>query len=208
MTKGFLHLSCALAPLMACLVAGTAQAERADNAKPMHITADAMRYDDVKQTSVWTGNVIATKGTIVIRGDKVEVREDAEGYQHGTVTGSAQKRAFFRQKRDSVDEFMEGESESILYDGKKDTIQFVKSAEVRRYRGSTLADSIKGALIVYENLNDRFSADGSSPVTGGGTGRVSATISPKPSALSAAKAGSPSDASAGSSGVKPESPSK
>jgi hypothetical protein len=89
-----------------------------------------------------------------------------------------------------------------------DTIQFVKSAEVRRYRGSTLADNIKGALIVYENLNDRFSADGSSPVTGGGTGRVSATISPKPSALSAAKAGSTSDASAGSSGVKPESPSK
>ena len=203
MTKRFVHLPCALAVLLACLGAGMAQAERADNAKPMHITADAMRYDDVKQTSVWTGNVIATKGTIIIRGEKIEVREDAEGYQHGTVTGSAQKRAFFRQKRDSVDEFMEGESESILYDGKKDTIQFVKSAEVRRYRGTALADNIKGALIVYENLNDRFSADGSSPVTGGGSGRVSATISPKPSALSAAKAGSTSD-----SGAKPESPSK
>jgi lipopolysaccharide export system protein LptA len=157
-------------------------AERADNNKPMQIAADAMRYDDVKQTSVWTGNVIATKGTIVIRGDVVEVREDAEGYQHGTVTGNAKKRAFFRQKRDSVDEFMEGESETIVYDGKKDVIQFVKNAEVRRYRGTTLADEIKGTLIVYENLNDRFSADGSSAVTGVGAGRVSATISPKPSA--------------------------
>ncbi|NBW24737.1 MAG: lipopolysaccharide transport periplasmic protein LptA [Betaproteobacteria bacterium] len=163
-----------------------AMAERADNSKPMQIAADAMRYDDVKQTSVWTGNVIATKGTIVIRGDVVEVREDAEGYQHGTVTGNAKKRAFFRQKRDSVDEFMEGESESIVYDGKKDVIQFVKNAEVRRYRGTTLADEIKGTLIVYENLNDRFSADGSSPVTGVGSGRVSATISPKPAAQRAA----------------------
>jgi len=159
-----------------------AMAERADNSKPMQIAADAMRYDDVKQTSVWTGNVIATKGTIVIRGDVVEVREDVEGYQHGTVTGNAKKRAFFRQKRDSVDEFMEGESETIVYDGKKDVIQFVKNAEVRRYRGTTLADEIKGTLIVYENLNDRFSADGSSAVTGVGAGRVSATISPKPSA--------------------------
>lgn len=208
MTKRIVHPSCALVVLLACLGAGTAQAERADNAKPMHITADAMRYDDVKQTSVWTGNVIATKGTIVIRGDKIEVREDAEGYQHGIVIGSAQKRAFFRQKRDSVDEFMEGESESILYDGKKDTIQFVKSAEVRRYRGSVLADNIKGALIVYENLNDRFSADGSSALTGGGSGRVSATISPKPSALPAARAGGTSDAPAAIGGAKPEGPAK
>lgn len=200
------HFARALAMALACVAAGTALAERADNAKPMHITADAMRYDDVKQTSVWTGNVIATKGTIVIRGDKIEVREDAEGYQHGTVTGSAQKRAFFRQKRDSVDEYMEGESESIVYDGKKDIIQFVKSAEVRRYRGTTLADDIKGALIVYENLNDRFSADGGSPGTGGG--RVSATISPKPSALPAPRVGSTPDAAAAGSGGKLESPAK
>jgi len=168
------------------VAASGAMAERADNSKPMQIAADAMRYDDVKQTSVWTGNVIATKGTIVIRGDVVEVREDAEGYQHGTVTGNVKKRAFFRQKRDSVDEFMEGESETILYDGKKDIIQFVKNAEVRRYRGSTLADEIKGTLIIYENLNDRFSADGSSAVTGVASGRVSATIAPKPAAQRAA----------------------
>ena len=45
-----------------------------------------------------------------------------------------------------------------------------------------LADEIKGTLIVYENLNDRFSADGSSTVTGVGSGRVSATIAPKPAA--------------------------
>ncbi len=168
------------------VAASGAMAERADNAKPMQIAADAMRYDDVKQTSVWTGNVIATKGTIVIKGDVVEVREDAEGYQHGTVTGNTKKRAFFRQKRDSVDEFMEGEGETIVYDGKKDIIQFVKNAEVRRYRGTTLADEIKGTLIIYENLNDRFSADGSSAVTGVASGRVSATIAPKPAAQRAA----------------------
>ena len=184
-TSSFRALS-AWAGAVLLMAASGAMAERADNSKPMQIAADAMRYDDVKQTSIWTGNVIATKGTIVIRGDVVEVREDAEGYQHGTVTGSAKKRAFFRQKRDSVDEFMEGEGETIVYDGKKDVIQFVKNAEVRRYRGTVLADEIKGTLIVYENLNDRFSADGSSAVTGVGSGRVNATIAPKPAAQRAA----------------------
>ena len=62
----------------------------------------------------------------------------------------------------------------------------MKNAEVRRYRGTTLADEIKGTLIVYENLNDRFSADGSSAVTGVASGRVSATIAPKPAAQRAA----------------------
>lgn len=207
MSKPMRNRVLVLAVALLTLGSGGLRAERADNAKPMHITADAMRYDDVKQTSVWTGNVIATKGTIVIRGDKVEVREDAEGYQHGVVTGSVQKRAFFRQKRDSVEEFMEGEGESIVYDGKKDVIHFVKNAEVRRYRGTTLADDIKGALIIYENLNDRFSADGSSPVTGGGTGRVSATISPKPSAA-AAKGDAAGDGAAQRGSLKLESAPK
>ena len=186
MNASIFRVTSSLTGAMLLVAASGAMAERADNAKPMQIAADAMRYDDVKQTSVWTGNVIATKGTIVIRGDVVEVREDAEGYQQGTVTGSAKKRAFFRQKRDSADEFMEGESDTIVYDGKKDVIQFVKNAEVRRYRGTTLADEIKGTLIVYENLNDRFSADGSSAVTGVASGRVSATIAPKPAAQRAA----------------------
>ena len=59
----------AIGPLFGAVLlvaASGAMAERADNSKPMQIAADAMRYDDVKQTSVWTGNVIATKGTIVI----------------------------------------------------------------------------------------------------------------------------------------------
>ena len=30
--------------------------------------ADALRYDDLKQTSVFTGKVVVTKGTILIRG--------------------------------------------------------------------------------------------------------------------------------------------
>ena len=44
--------------------ASLSQAEQADRSKPMNIEADAMRYDDLKQTSVFTGNVVVNKGTI------------------------------------------------------------------------------------------------------------------------------------------------
>ena len=145
-------------------LAGMAHAEKADRAKPMNIEADALRHDELKQTSVFSGRVVMTKGTIVLRGARLDVRQDADGYQYGVVTAEAGKRAFFRQKRDTVagapDEFIEGESEVIEYDGKADNVRFITRAELRRYRGSVLNDEITGAVIVYNNLTDVFTVDG------------------------------------------------
>ena len=156
-----------------------AWAEKADRSKPMNVDADLLRYDDVRQTTVFTGKVVVTKGSITLRGAKLEVRQDPEGYQYGTVTGTAAEPAFFRQKRDGVDEFIEGQSETLVYNGKADTVRFEKSAVLRRYRGNTVADEVSGAVIVYENLTDKFSVDGTAA---GSTvnGRVRATLTPKP----------------------------
>ena len=74
--------------VLGALLAGGAspvRAEKADRTKPMNIEADALRYDDLKQTSVFTGNVLVTKGTIIIRGARIDVRQDPEGYQYGVV---------------------------------------------------------------------------------------------------------------------------
>ena len=75
-----------IAPLLACIMlAVPAWAEKADRNKPMNVEADVLRYDDVQQTTVFTGRVVLTKGSITIRGAKLEVRQDPEGYQYGTV---------------------------------------------------------------------------------------------------------------------------
>ena len=65
---------------------GVGQAEKADRNKPMNIEADALRHDELKQTSVFTGRVVMTKGSIVLRGARLDVRQDADGYQYGVVT--------------------------------------------------------------------------------------------------------------------------
>lgn len=184
MNKTLLSLS-----LLSVLLGGAlpAAAEKADRNKPMNIEADALRYDDVKQLSVFSGHVVLTKGTIVVRGANLEVRQDPEGYQFALVTGSAESPAFFRQKREALDEFIEGEGETIEYDGRADKVKFIKKAHMRRLRGATVADEITGALIVYENLTDMFSVDGvprqgGLPVPGG---RVRAVLTPKPEGASA-----------------------
>jgi lipopolysaccharide export system protein LptA len=163
------------------LAAAPAAAERADRTKPMNVEADALRYDDLKQTSVFTGKVVVTKGSILIRGARIDVRQDPDGYQYGTVTAEPGKLAFYRQKREGVDEFIEGEGETIEYDGKADRVKFIKRAEMRRFRGGTLADEVVGSLITYDNNNDVFTVDGgpASPALGG---RVRAVLTPKPGA--------------------------
>ena len=155
-----------------------AWAEKADRNKPMHIESDSMRYEDAQQITVFVGKVVATKGTIVIRGSRVEVRQDPEGNQYGTVTGAPKERAFFRQKRDGLDEFIEGEAEMLFYNGKADTVRLETNAVMRRYRGSTLADEVTGAIINYENNTEKFTVDGSA--VGATAGRVRAVITPKP----------------------------
>ncbi len=160
-------------------VAGQVWAEKADRNKPMNVESDALRYDDLKQVSVFSGNVVLTKGSILIRGAQIEVRQDPEGYQYGLVTGAPGKQAFFRQKRDGLDEFIEGEGDTIEYDGKADTVRFIKKAQMRRLRGATVADEVTGAVIVYENLTDRFTVDGTPKTAAAPAGRVRAMLTPK-----------------------------
>lgn len=182
-----------LLPLFLALFTGAVLAEKADKEKPMNVEADTLRYDDLKQTSVFTGNVVLTKGTIVIRGARVDVRQDAEGYQYGVVTAEPGKLAFYRQKREGVDEFIEGEGETIEYDGKADRVKFIKRAEMRRFRGATLNDDIVGSLITYDNTNDQFNVDGGPPGTVGGPlggSRVRAVLSPRNQAAAPAVASS------------------
>ncbi|HUD32118.1 MAG TPA: lipopolysaccharide transport periplasmic protein LptA, partial [Variovorax sp.] len=140
--------------VLGSLLAGVpapARAEKADRTKPMNIEADALRYDDLKQTSVFTGNVLVTKGTIIIRGARIDVRQDPEGYQYGIVTAAPGKLAYYKQKRDSgTDEWTEGESEVIEYDSRADNVKFIRRAVMRRLIGSKVNDETTGAMIVYD----------------------------------------------------------
>lgn len=169
--------------LIVCVTLGLGQAhaEKADRDKPMNIEADALRYDDQRQTSVFTGQVVLTKGTILIRGTKVDVRQDAQGYQFGRVQSDPSKQAFFRQKREGVDEYIEGEGDTIEYDGRADTVKFLSNAKLRRYRGATLSDEFTGAVIQYNNSTDVFTIDGAAAATTDGAkpGRIRAVLTPK-----------------------------
>lgn len=177
------------------LAAAPAWAERADRDKPMNIEADALRYEDQKQLSTFTGKVVVTKGSIVMRGARLEVRQDAAGRQFGTMSAEPGQRAFFRQKREGVDEFIEGEGEVIEYDGKADTVRFLRRAEMRRLAGTQRLDEVMGAVIVYNNTTEVYTVDGTPRSSGAPSaapgGRVRAVLAPRGAAAEPAAPAAP-----------------
>jgi lipopolysaccharide export system protein LptA len=177
----------------AALTVFSAAAEQADRDKPMNAESDALRYDDLKQTSVFTGNVVITKGSIIIRGERVEVRQDPEGYQQATSIAAPGKLAYYRKKRDGLDEFIEGEGERIDYDSRPDIVKFIRNAVVRRYNGAVLSDETTGALITYDNKTDIFTVDGGAQnrTATNPTGRVRSMLSPRVAASAAAGTAAP-----------------
>lgn len=191
--------------LILSTVVPSALAERADRDKPTNVEADRGQYDDQKQISVFTGNVVLTKGTIVIRGDRLVLRQDPEGNQYGTASG---KPATFRQKRDGVDQWVDGQAEELEYDGKTETVRLVRKAKMRRTEGSRTVDDIEGALIVYDSRTEQFDVEGGTGTgpAAAGTGRVRVTIQPRTADAVPAGAGADGGARPGATGAAPGAP--
>lgn len=190
LTSNFRALTSFAAFFIACALAlmpAAASAEKADRDKPITIEADKLLHDELKQISVFSGRAVLTKGSMVLRGERIEIRQDPDGYQFGVILPEEKKRAFFRQKREGVDEYLEGEAQRIDYDGRVDRIVLSDQAELRRYRGTTLGDQMSGKRIVYDNLIDVFTIDGQSGADKSKTpdARVRATLAPRSKGLDA-----------------------
>ncbi len=162
--------------LLACcfLGASSVHAERADRDKPVNLEADQVTVDDNKQTATFIGKVVLTQGTLVIRGDRMVVQQDADGFKYGVAYGNL---ASFRQKREGLDEYIDGFAERIEYDSKAEKMQMFNRAYLKKTN-----DDVRGNYISYEIATEFFK------VVGGGKqaataanpeGRVRAVIQPK-----------------------------
>jgi len=155
--------------------------ESDDSTKPVNIEADRGSYDDLKQLAIFVGNVVLTRGSLMIRADRIEVRQSPEGFQFGTAYSNGERLASFRQKRPGPgDEIVEGQGERIEYDGQTDMVTLMQRAQLRRLQDGVAFDEISGHTITYNNRTDVYSVAGGSSAKepGNPQGRVRATIAP------------------------------
>jgi lipopolysaccharide export system protein LptA len=169
--------------LTLCAVVGPALAEKADRSKPMEVLADKSGTADLQnQVSRFSGNVVITQGTMVIKADRVEIRQTPDGYHVGTAWGAAGAPVSYRQKRDGVNEVVEGVAERVEFDGRAEVLRFIGNGVVRRLRGTETVDEITGALITWNHASEQFSVQGGTPTAANPSGRVRAVLSPRPAA--------------------------
>ena len=175
--KLFLRLAVTAGLAGAMLAATAVRAEKADRDKPVNIEADRVSVDDVKQTQVFEGNVQLVKGTLIIRAERIVVTQDEDGYQRGVATGTPSVLPRFRQKREGVDEYIEGEGERIEHDAKAEKTEFFNRAWVK-----SGLDEVRGQFISYDARSENYfvtSGPNGTRAKPGSGDRVRAVIQPK-----------------------------
>ena len=177
-----------LAALTAALAAPVL-ALSTDRDQAIEVHADRFDGDEVKQTAVYTGNVIVDQGSMQITGARLEVRITPKGYRQATVTGEPSR---FRQRRDPdpknpINEWMHARASKIVYDEETDTVTLIGAAYLSRTENGKERDMTEGERIVYDMRNARSKVEGST--VKGEKQRVTTIIAPRSNTAPAPRTG-------------------
>lgn len=123
------------------------------------ILSDTLHYDDKDKTSVFTGNVLMTRGQMTLRADKLVAHQDAQGNQSGTATMSTPgKLVYVREDNPLKFEVVEARGLRAQYDGKTSEIEMIGQAVVTRSICGTPFDKISGERVRYNQKTDVYEA--------------------------------------------------
>ncbi len=170
------------AVLSALAAPGIAVAEKADRDKPTNVEANQMFYDEAKMINTFVGNVVLTRGTLVMHAEKLIVKQDAAGNQFATMYAAPGGITKFRQKRDGgKDLWIEGyAADRIEYDTRTEIAKLFKTAKVKMLDGSRVTDEVEGEFIQYDSRAEFYTVNNTtSGESKPGSGRVKAVIQPR-----------------------------
>ena len=175
--------------LSLCLLATqNVLAEKADRDKPMQLEANRITIDDAKKIQILEGDVLVTKGTMSLKADRIVITEDQYGFQKGTAFGGKDGLARFRQKREGVEEYVDGEAERIEYNSNSEVAELFHRAWVKSGE-----DQVRGDYIRYDAVSEKYLVPaGENRAPKGPPARVRAIIQPKNKSTESDRSAAPS----------------
>jgi lipopolysaccharide export system protein LptA len=154
-----------LAALVGVMLTSGVQARSSDRNEPMNIRSDhAVGTLDDNGTSVLTGNVTITQGTLDIRAAKADIQQRGGEPARAILTGS---QAVMKQTMDDGSP-MTAKADRIEYDLITDVVVLIGNYSITTPRGST-----RGQRLTYDLKSGRIESGGQ------GNGQVTMTIQPK-----------------------------
>ncbi|MEP7330152.1 MAG: lipopolysaccharide transport periplasmic protein LptA [Betaproteobacteria bacterium] len=146
----FMHTLAAL--LLAATIAPPLHAEKADREKPISFASDDADVNYEKRTGVLKGNVVITQGTLTIKANRIDFKQNADNSLSATAVGNP---LAFRQKRDGSEGYYEGWAQRAEYDGQKEQLELFDNAILKRG-----TDEIRSNFISYNSATELFKAEG------------------------------------------------
>ena len=163
-----------LAALCALAFATAVYAEKGDRDKPISFTSDDGEVNYEKRSGVLKGNVVITQGTLTIKADRIDFKQNPDNSLSATAIG---KPLSFRQKRDGAEGWYEGWAMKADYNGQTEQLELFDNAILKRG-----ADEIRSNYISYNSTSGIFRAEGRPDTPGAANGpgsKVRGTFQPK-----------------------------
>ncbi|MDR0703019.1 MAG: lipopolysaccharide transport periplasmic protein LptA [Azoarcus sp.] len=142
-------LPAALAALL--LASSCAHAQTINRDQPVNIDADKVVVDDRNKIHVFEGRVVLTQGALTLKGDKLVVTQNADGFHNGVITAGPGRLASFRQKRAHDAGWVEGEAERIEYNSQTERAKLFNRAQVQ-----SGGDKVRGQYIEYDTVSENY----------------------------------------------------
>ena len=146
------------ASLLAAAIAiavSPAWAERADREKEIVVQANGSTANEAQRNIVFDGDVVITQGTMRMTANKVTVHEDPQHHKFYVAYGNP---VTFRQKRDNVDEYVEGYAQRAEFDDLNDMLKLYDKARVK-----SAQNELTGNFISYDMTKELAQVAGAPP---------------------------------------------
>lgn len=141
---------------LAMLLAGasvSAWALPEDSQQPIKVSADNAHFDERSGEAVYRGNVQVQQGTLLVRGDTLTAKVDAQGNLSSAKTLG--KPAHYQQKNDPAKGLVTADASEINFDNTNGVVTLIGDA-VLRQDGAVFS----GPRIVYSTTRKQIEANG------------------------------------------------
>lgn len=144
---------------------------KSDESQPIQVVADQATADQINKVTVFTGNVVVTRGSIIVHSTKAEASEDKSGYKVIHLTGSP---VTFEQMNDDGEKTI-GQCNDFEYTTKNNLA--ILTGRARVSKGDNLA---MGDRLTYNTQTQIYSAvsNNANGVSTSKSGRVTVILQP------------------------------
>ncbi|MCY4177810.1 MAG: lipopolysaccharide transport periplasmic protein LptA [Endozoicomonadaceae bacterium] len=131
------------------------QALKSDKEKPLYCSADSVVVDQNADTSVFTGNVKMTQGSVQVKGNIVKLYTQDKKIAKIVVLGNKKQQAYYAEEEDNNQGLVKAWADAIIYDIKADIIKLEDNVTITRPN-----ETLTGKFIQYDKEKRRVNAYG------------------------------------------------